>query len=180
MIRTFRRAKSVFRNDYLDCLVCFLQKEQLLWLLVVMLEAQPVASAHPHTYSTLHTECSHTHRGLHRERNYVFTKLPSSSHTIRLSLSERGGDVTGPCKQTQHEGRNWGKKRRILWSLCVCVCVCAHSYGRGEKYVVVVFAFQFHWLIKECVSSTLVPVASIPDIINKHAEFPTHQRGGIH
>lgn len=141
MIRTFRRAKSVFRNDYLDCLVCFLQKEQLLWLLVVMLEAQPVASAHPHTYSTLHTECSHTHRGLHRERNYVFTKLPSSSHTIRLSLSERGGDVTGPCKQTQHEGRNWGKNAGFSEArVCVCVSVFAHTHTAGGRNMLLLYS----------------------------------------
>lgn len=114
---------------------------------------------HTHVqYVLTHT---HTHRGLHREQNYVFTKPPSSSHTIHLSLSVHGGDVTGPCKQARHGQRKWREKKKhwICWSLSVCarVCVCDHPddiHTQREKYVFVVLALKFHWLIKECVFST--------------------------
>lgn len=95
-----------------------------------------------------------THRALHREQNYVFTKPPSSSHTIHLSLSVSRGDVTGLRKQSQHIWRKWRKKNHwILWS-CVCECMCVYppchnTHIQRVKNVFVVFIFKFHFLIKE-------------------------------
>lgn len=73
--------------------------------------------------------------------NYVFTKPPSSSHTIHLSLSGHGGDVTGPCKQAQRGERKWReeKKPRDFAEASMCAPTLTkthtHTYAlQSEKY----------------------------------------------